>query len=60
MSCNTSLDATKPTFVEGKKIISIDNYEKNLHVDLIKSFLNKEEEETLYKEYVTDKKVSHK
>ena len=49
MSRNTNTDVTKPTFVEGKKIISIDNYEKKLHIDLIKSFLNNEEEETFLK-----------
>jgi alkylated DNA repair dioxygenase AlkB len=48
MSYNTNTDRTKPTFVEGRKIISIDSYENSLHIDLIKSFLNNEEEETLY------------
>ena len=45
-------DATKPTLVEGRKIITIDNYETKLHVDVVKRFLTPEEEKKLYDDII--------
>ena len=45
-------DATKPTLVEGRKIITIGNYETNLHIDVVKRFLTQEEEKILYDDII--------